>query len=97
MKKRPIKLTDYFCRAALVLFREFFGLFVSLPFDSRAAEVHGRIRAGLEALGTPIGPYDLLIAAIALANNLTLVTHNTQQFQIQKFKRNQSPKRVVNR
>lgn len=64
----------------LVLFREFFGLFVSLPFDSRAAEVHGRIRAGLEALGTPIGPYDLLIAAIALANNLTLVTHNTREF-----------------
>lgn len=64
----------------LALFREFFNLFVSLPFDSWAAEVHGRIRARLEAFGTPIGPYDLQIAAIALANNLTLVTHNTHEF-----------------
>lgn len=64
----------------LALFREFFNLFVSLPFDSRAAEIHGRIRSRLEALGTPIGPYDLQIAAIALANKLTLVTHNTSEF-----------------
>ncbi len=64
----------------LALFREFFSLFVSLPFDSRVAEVHGRIRARHKALGTPIGPYDLQIAAIALANNLTLVTHNTREF-----------------
>ncbi len=64
----------------LALFREFFSLFVSLPFDSRVAEVHGRIRARHKALGTPIGPYDLQIAAISLANNLTLVTHNTLEF-----------------
>lgn len=64
----------------LALFREFFSLFVCLPFNSRAAEIHGRIRSRLEALGTPIGPYDLQIAAIALANNLTLVTHNTREF-----------------
>jgi tRNA(fMet)-specific endonuclease VapC len=31
-------------------------------------------------MGTPIGPYDLLIAAIALANGLVLVTHNTAEF-----------------
>jgi tRNA(fMet)-specific endonuclease VapC len=37
----------------------------------------GMIRSQLEALGTPIGAYDLQIAAIALTNNLTLVTHNT--------------------
>jgi tRNA(fMet)-specific endonuclease VapC len=34
----------------------------------------------LDAQGTPIGPYDLQIAAIALAHNLTLVTHNTREF-----------------
>lgn len=54
--------------------------FVSFPFDDKASEVYGRIRANLEKAGTPIGPNDLLIAAIALANNLTLVTHNTREF-----------------
>src|SRR5437016_13074261 len=54
--------------------------FVSLPFDDRAAEEYGKLRAHLAALGTPIGPNDLLIAAIALANRLTLVTHNTVEF-----------------
>ena len=38
------------------------------------------IRAQLAAQGTPIGPYDLQIASIALANRLTLVTHNTSEF-----------------
>jgi tRNA(fMet)-specific endonuclease VapC len=54
--------------------------FISLPFDDVAATIFGRIRAQLVTLGTPIGPYDLQIAAIALANNLTLVTHNTREF-----------------
>lgn len=60
--------------------RKFTDSFVSLPFDDNAAEVYGQIRAQLEKAGTPIGPNDLLIAAIALANNLTLVTHNTREF-----------------
>lgn len=64
----------------LALYQEFFGEFVSLPFDGNAAVAYGRIRAQLEALGTPIGPNDLQIAAIALANNLILVTHNTREF-----------------
>ncbi len=34
----------------------------------------------MESLGTPIEPYDLQIAAIALANNLILVTHNVREF-----------------
>jgi tRNA(fMet)-specific endonuclease VapC len=38
------------------------------------------IRAQLALAGTPIGPNDLLIAAIALANGSTLVTHNTGEF-----------------
>ena len=63
----------------LVVLSEFFSEFVSLPFDGRAAEIGGRIRAQL-AVGTPIGPYDVQIAVIALANNLTLVTHNTREF-----------------
>lgn len=54
--------------------------FVSLAFDDAAALIYGRIRAELERAGTPIGPNDLLIASIALANGLILVTHNTQEF-----------------
>ena len=54
--------------------------FVSLPFDDRAAEEYGKIRANLAALGTPIGANDLVIASIALTNQLTLVTHNTSEF-----------------
>lgn len=54
--------------------------FRSLPFDDSAAVAYGQIRAQLAAQGTPIGANDLLIAAIALVNNLTLVTHNTREF-----------------
>jgi tRNA(fMet)-specific endonuclease VapC len=58
----------------------FLNRFISLPFDDRAAEVYGRIRARLSAIGTPNGPNDLFIASIAIANNLTLITHNTREF-----------------
>ena len=54
--------------------------FQSLPFDDRAADEYGRIRAHLAGLGTLIGPNDLLIASIALANGLILVSHNTREF-----------------
>jgi len=53
----------------------------SLPLDDRGATEAARIRSGLAAVGTPIGPYDLLIAAIALANDLTLVTCNAGEFR----------------
>jgi tRNA(fMet)-specific endonuclease VapC len=59
----------------------FLKLFVSLPFDDAAASIFGRIRAELAASGTPIGPYDLQIAAIAIANNFILVTHNVKEFR----------------
>jgi tRNA(fMet)-specific endonuclease VapC len=54
--------------------------FYSLPFDDQAALAAGQIRFKLAASGTPIGPNDVLIAAIALTNNLILVTHNIQEF-----------------
>jgi tRNA(fMet)-specific endonuclease VapC len=54
--------------------------FVSKPFDDLAAEEYGKLRADLANKGTPIGPNDLLIAAIAVANSFTLVTHNTVEF-----------------
>lgn len=51
-----------------------------LPFSSKEAEVAAMIRAELEYMGTPIGPYDTLIAGMALSSNATLVTHNTKEF-----------------
>ncbi|MBD2313320.1 type II toxin-antitoxin system VapC family toxin [Desertifilum sp. FACHB-1129] len=61
--------------------QKFLTQFVSLPFDDLAATTFGVIRSQLETNGTPIGAYDLQIAAIALTNNLTLVTHNTREFE----------------
>lgn len=60
--------------------RRFFSDLPSLPFDDVAAEHLGGLRATLARQGTPIGPYDLQIAAIALANGLTVVTHNLSEF-----------------
>jgi len=51
-----------------------------VPFDGKAAFVCGRIRADLEKSGTPLALADLEIAAIALANQLVLVTGNTRHF-----------------
>jgi tRNA(fMet)-specific endonuclease VapC len=60
--------------------QEFLEQFISLPFDDASAHIFGTIRAQLEKKGTPIGAYDLQIAAIAISNDLTLVTHNTREF-----------------
>jgi tRNA(fMet)-specific endonuclease VapC len=54
--------------------------FQSLPFDNRAAAVYGELRADLARQGKPIGPNDLMIAAITRVHGLTLVTHNTAEF-----------------
>jgi tRNA(fMet)-specific endonuclease VapC len=52
----------------------------SLPFDDAAAEHFATLRHHLESIGQMIGPYDAQIAAIALANGCTLVTHNVAEF-----------------
>jgi tRNA(fMet)-specific endonuclease VapC len=59
---------------------EFFSLFPSLPFDDDAAEHYAVLRAALRRAGTPIGPNDLLIAAIALGAGATVVTRNAREF-----------------
>ena len=58
----------------------FFAPLKSLPFDDAAAEHYARIGADLLKRGTPIGPNDLIIAAIARAHDATLITHNTGEF-----------------
>lgn len=54
--------------------------FPVLEFDQDDARQAGQIRAHLAAKGSPIGPYDVLIAGQAKARKLTLVTHNTTEF-----------------
>ena len=60
------------------------GLFVELvevrSFTAAAAEEYAMIRATLEAQGQLIGDMDMLIAAVAKAEGLTLVTNNTAHF-----------------
>jgi len=51
-----------------------------VPFDEEDATVAGDLRAALEMAGTPIGPYDVLIAAQALRSGATLVTANVSEF-----------------
>jgi tRNA(fMet)-specific endonuclease VapC len=51
-----------------------------VPFEEEDAVAAGELRAALEKAGTPIGPYDLLIAAQALRSGTTLVTANVSEF-----------------
>lgn len=51
-----------------------------LPFGIAESRSAAQIRVKLEKEGLPIGPYDVLIAATALANNMILVTHNQKEF-----------------
>jgi tRNA(fMet)-specific endonuclease VapC len=55
--------------------------FQIVEFDREDARQAGEIRAKLAAAGAPIGPYDVLIAGQALARALTLITHNTREFE----------------
>jgi tRNA(fMet)-specific endonuclease VapC len=64
----------------LRLLEQFFAPFRSLPFDDACSEQYALVRSELERTGKPIGPYDMMIAATALAHGLTLVTHNVGEF-----------------
>ena len=60
---------------------QFFEPLSCVPFDDAAAAEYGVLRSTLEKRGTPIGPNDMMIAAIARAHSLTLVTANEAEFQ----------------
>jgi len=66
--------------ANLQCLKMFFSPLESLPFNDRCAEEYGVIRADLSNLGCLIGPNDLLIASIARAYDLVLITHNFKEF-----------------
>ena len=52
-----------------------------IPFDDMAAVEYGKICADLQKQGKPIGTMDMLIAASAVSNGMTLVTNNTREFE----------------
>lgn len=58
----------------------FLSPFHILSFNSDDAVAAGRIRGYLERRGTPIGPYDVQIAAQGLSRGITILTHNTGEF-----------------
>jgi tRNA(fMet)-specific endonuclease VapC len=66
--------------ANLQKLQRFFSPFRCLAFDDHCIAHYAMIRADLAAQGTPIGPNDLVIAAIARAHGAILVTHNTSEF-----------------
>ncbi len=68
-KKRTIQLESLISRVKIS------------SFGAQEAKIAATIRANLERKGTPIGPYDTLIAGTALSNNAILVTHNTKEFK----------------
>ena len=61
--------------------KEFISLVNIISFGYEEARCAANIRIKLERKGVPIGPYDILIAASALAERGTLVTHNLKEFE----------------
>jgi tRNA(fMet)-specific endonuclease VapC len=53
----------------------------TLDFDESCAEEFGRVKGGLKQQGISVPDVDLMIASVALVHDLTLVTHNTADFQ----------------
>lgn len=66
--------------AVLRALERFFEPLRSFTFDDGCAHEYGLLRADLERQGQPIGANDLMIAAIARRNDLTIVTHNVGEF-----------------
>ena len=66
--------------ANLQAIAEFVARLEVLDFSGAAAAHHGQIRAELERLGQPVGPYDMLIGAHARSEGLILVTNNLREF-----------------
>ena len=60
---------------------EFVSNFNIVPFDEKSCQTYAKTRASLEKSGLPIGPMDLLIASISIANNYILVTNNIKEFK----------------
>jgi len=66
--------------ANLARVEAFLSPLTKVPFDDQAASHYARIKQALTAAGRPIGGFDMLIAATALANDATLITNNVREF-----------------
>ena len=75
-KSHPARMRDNYTRLARFLK----GPVDILAFDEHDAKCAGDIRASLAGLGSPIGPYDVLIAGQAMRHQATLITANTSEF-----------------
>ncbi len=64
-----------------LLLYSFLAPFQIIPFEVGDAEYFGRIRAYLNKRGTPIGPYDLQLAAQCLSRDMCMVTNNVKEFE----------------
>jgi len=60
---------------------EFLSPFEIVSYDENASKYYGQIRSNLEKQGNVTGPLDMLIAAHALSENLTLITNNEKEFK----------------
>lgn len=67
-------------RKRIAQLRDLTSLVNILPFGQSEATVAAGIRVKLEKQGETIGPYDILIAASAIANKCSLITHNKREF-----------------
>jgi tRNA(fMet)-specific endonuclease VapC len=63
------------------IIEDFLASVTFIAFNEKEAQEAATIRSFLKVQGTPIGYYDLLIAATAKSNGSTLVTANTQEFE----------------
>ena len=72
--RRKDILTDFYMNTVLESF-EF------IPFDSHAASIYSDLKSRLEKAGRPASEMDMQIAAVAIANNLILVTRNISDFK----------------
>lgn len=63
------------------LLLDFFKVINILDFTQGDAQKASEVRCQLYEKGTPIGPYDFLIAGVAISRNLTLITSNTREFE----------------
>lgn len=55
--------------------------FEIIPSGSESAEIFGMLKSDLETSGNPLDDFDLIIAACAMTQNLTLVTNNYRHFE----------------
>ncbi len=81
------ELYDWACRrpdsaaALAAVDKMLFYEVATIEFDNDCAKECGRLRADLRRQGIGVASLDLLIASVALSFDLTLVTHNTKDFQ----------------